>query len=93
MNVRGDRDDGRPEVVGSSAWCGRFPLLGFNTDPALVKAYGCRDLDGWAIDESRAYGHEVAIDHGPGAPADSNIPCSEHLERRNRGIGHVLQFM
>jgi len=33
------------------------------------------------------------MDDGPGAPANPNIPCPEHLERGNRGIGQVLQFM
>jgi hypothetical protein len=33
------------------------------------------------------------MDHGPGAAPDANIPCPEHLERRNRGIGQVLQVL
>jgi hypothetical protein len=92
VNVRSGRDDGRAELAGLVCPVAGH-LLGFNSDPALVRAYGCSDLDGRAIDESSAYSHEIAIDDGPGASADSNIPCPEHLERRNRGVGHVLQSM
>ena len=33
------------------------------------------------------------MEHGPGAPCDSNIPRLENLERDDRGVDQVPQFM
>ena len=33
------------------------------------------------------------MEHGPGAPCDSDISGLEHLKRDHRGVGHVAQFM
>ena len=33
------------------------------------------------------------MEHGPGAPCDANIPRLEHLERHDRGVEQVPQFM
>ena len=33
------------------------------------------------------------MEHGPGAPCDANIPGLEHLERHDRGVDQVPQFM
>ena len=36
---------------------------------------------------------EAAIEHGPGAPADADVSRLEHLERDQRGVEQVPQFM
>ena len=33
------------------------------------------------------------MEHGPGASRDSDIPRLEHLEREDRGVDQVPQFM
>ena len=33
------------------------------------------------------------MEHGPGAPRDSDIARLEHLKRDHRGVGQIAQFM
>ena len=33
------------------------------------------------------------MEHRPGAPGDADVPCLEHLERDDRGVDQVPQFM
>ena len=33
------------------------------------------------------------MEHGPGAPCDANISRLENLERQDRGVEQVAQFM
>ena len=50
------------------------------------------DLGERATNES-AHSHEAAMEHRPGASCDSDIPSLENLERDDRGVDQVSQFM
>ena len=41
----------------------------------------------------RAQADEAAMEHGPGAPCDADVPGLENLERDDRGVDQVPQFM
>ena len=59
---------------------------------SILNALRETDLGERATDE-RARAHEAAMEHGAGAPRDANIPGLEHLERHERGVDQVPQFM
>jgi hypothetical protein len=63
-------------------------LPGFDSD-RLAGRWGVGD----STFDDRADRDKTAADHGAGAPADSNVPALEHLERRDRRICQVLQFL
>ena len=54
----------------------------------ILDALGETDLGERAADE-RVQSHEAAMEHGPGAPCDADVPGLEHLEGEDRGVDQV----
>ena len=58
----------------------------------ILDALGEPDLGERAADE-RVQPHEAAMEHGPGAPADADVPGLEHVEREDRRVDQVPQLV
>ena len=67
-------------------------LGGGRAGAAVHRALGVSAV-GDVVLEKSAYPQEAAMDQGAGRPGDTNTPRLEHLERGDRDVGQVPQFM
>src|SRR5688500_3692597 len=87
----GERDVARACVQA----CGGSDVVNESGHPeglGILKALYEPDLGERATDKI-ACPQEVPLEHRAGAPADSDIPGLEHIERQDRGVQQVAQFM
>ena len=95
-NARFDRRHGQPDASGRRVQGrGRRQLVDeFAHGDVLAILHGLRQsyLGERATDE-RPQSHQAALQHGPGAAGDTDVPRLQHLERDDRGVDQVAQLM
>ncbi len=74
---------GRREFVDEAGHEKWLPILNAPCEPDLGERTG----------DEIACAHEAPMEHRTGAPSDADVPGLDHLERDDRGVDQVPQFV